>query len=132
MIKIKRVYDPADKKDGFRILVDRLWPRGLSKEKACVHLWLRDAAPSDALRKWFAHDPKKWVEFWQRYRAELKGKPESLKMLRDVEKKKRVITLVYAASDPVHNNAAALANFLGVEHKEVKQDEASCDSTRAF
>jgi len=76
MIGIKRIYDNPEKKDGFRILVDRLWPRGLSKEKAKVDLWLKEIAPSDKLRKWFSHDPKKWDDFKKKYKLELRDKPE--------------------------------------------------------
>lgn len=112
IIKIKRVYDPPIKEDGFRILVDRLWPRGLSKDKAKVDLWLRDIAPSNELRKWFAHDPKKWKEFENRYKAELKNKKEFVSKIKLAEKEKRIVTLVYSAKDLEHNNAVALINIL--------------------
>ena len=112
MVRVKRAYEPAKGADGFRVLVDRLWPRGLSKEQANVDLWLRDVAPSDALRKWFAHDPDKWPEFRQRYHAELKDKTDTLRSLHQLEQEHRVITLVYAASDTLRNNAVVLAGRL--------------------
>lgn len=113
MVRVKRVYEPAKGTDGFRVLVDRLWPRGLSKEQARVNLWLRGVAPSDALRIWFAHDPDKWPEFRRRYHAELKDKTDTLRSLRRFEEEHRVITLVYAASDTLRNNAVVLAGRFG-------------------
>ena len=112
MFKVKRVYERAGPEDGARVLVDRLWPRGVSKTKAMMHLWLRDAAPSDALRKWFAHDPKKWGAFRRRYQTELKTKPEIVDTLKGLEQKHRMVTLLFAASDPQHNNAIVLAGIL--------------------
>ena len=106
-IKIKRVYEPPDKDDGRRILVDRLWPRGLTKEKASVDLWLKDIAPSTALRKWFGHDPSKWEEFKKRYLDELKGKSEQIQLLKQ-EMEKGAVTLVYGAKDEEHNEALVL------------------------
>lgn len=112
LVKLKRVYEPPGAGDGYRVLVDRLWPRGISKEKGRVDLWLKDVAPSDDLRKWFSHDPEKWEEFQRRYRAELKSKPEPLQTLKKLAKEKKVLTLIYAASDPTHNNAVALTGML--------------------
>jgi uncharacterized protein YeaO (DUF488 family) len=112
IIKIKRIYETPTKDDGFRILVDRLWPRGLSKAKAKVDLWLRDIAPSDELRKWFAHDPKKWKEFENKYWRELKDKKEPIDKIKQSEKDEGVVTLVYSAKDEEHNNAVALINIL--------------------
>ncbi|MBI4547922.1 MAG: DUF488 domain-containing protein [Ignavibacteriae bacterium] len=112
MIKVKRIYDQAQKNDGFRILVDRLWPRGVSKETASVDLWLRDIAPSDGLRKWFCHDPAKWSEFGNRYTRELKRQPDALKQIKRIEKENGVVTLLYAAKDKEHNNAVALTKIL--------------------
>ena len=106
-IKIKRVYEPPDKDDGRRILVDRLWPRGLTKEKASVDLWLKDIAPSTALRKWFGHDPSKWEEFKKRYLTELKDNGEPVRLLKQ-EMEKGVVTLVYGAKDEEHNEARVL------------------------
>jgi len=110
-VKTKRVYEPRKASDGTRILVDRLWPRGLSKKKAAINEWMKDVAPSDTLRKWFGHDPAKWSEFRTRYRAELKRKPEQLKRLRALARGGSV-TLVYSAHDEKHNNAVALRNVL--------------------
>ena len=86
MIKIKRIYDSIDKEDGFRILVDRLWPRGLSKDRAKVDLWLKEIAPSDELRKWFSHDPEKCEEFKKKYAEELKNKADLLRKIKQIEK----------------------------------------------
>jgi uncharacterized protein YeaO (DUF488 family) len=112
MIKIKRIYDQPTKEDGSRILVDRLWPRGISKEKAKFDLWLREIAPSDDLRKWFSHDPKKWVDFKIRYEKELKGKQELLHIIKQVEKEKGIVTILYSARDEEHNNAVVLSAVL--------------------
>lgn len=111
MLKIKRVYDPASKDDGKRILVDRLWPRGINKEKAKIDEWLKDIAPSDELRKWFSHEPSKWQEFRKRYKKELEERGELLERLR-VEAKKGNITLLYAAKDREHNNAVVLKEVI--------------------
>ncbi|MGA2766906.1 MAG: DUF488 domain-containing protein [Candidatus Bathyarchaeia archaeon] len=112
MIRMKRVYDQASKEDGFRILVDRLWPRGMSKDKVKVDLWLKEVAPSDDLRKWFSHDPKKWQEFKKRYEKELKDKQELLRKMKQAEKEKGTVTILYSAKDEEHNQAVALAAFL--------------------
>lgn len=108
-IKIKRVYEKPDKEDGFRILVDRLWPRGLTKEKAAVDLWLKDIAPTTELRQWFNHDPKKWTEFKKRYLHELKENKEPVSLLKQ-QLKKGDVTLVYGAKDDEHNEALVLLN----------------------
>ena len=110
MIKIKRVYDRAMKDDGFRILVDRLWPRGISKDK--VDLWLRDIAPSTDLRKWFSHDPTKWEEFKSKYEKELKGKQELLHKIKEAEKENGIVTILYSTKEKEHNNAIALNAIL--------------------
>ena len=94
MIQVKRVYQKPSRKDGLRILVDRLWPRGLTKERAAVKLWLKDVAPSTALRKWFGHDPAKWKQFQARYRKELREKKDALERLKQ-ESKDHTVTLVY-------------------------------------
>jgi uncharacterized protein YeaO (DUF488 family) len=106
-IKIKRVYEKPDKEDGRRILVDRLWPRGMTKEKASVDLWLKDIAPSTELRKWFGHDPSKWEEFKTRYLRELKENSEPIQTLRQ-ELKKGKVTLLYGAKDEDHNEALVI------------------------
>ena len=110
-MKIKRVYEKPEKEDGFRILVDRLWPRGLTKEKASIDLWLKEIAPSTELRKWFGHDPEKWEEFKKRYLLELKENEEPMDRLREQMKKENV-TLVYAARDETHNEAIVLFSEL--------------------
>lgn len=112
MIQIKRVYDSPQGKDGFRILVDRLWPRGVSKAKAQVDLWLKDIAPSDKLRKWFAHDPAKWEGFRRQYRQELGLKKELFGRIKEAEKKSRTVTLLYSAKDARYNNARVLLDYL--------------------
>lgn len=106
-IRIKRVYDKPNKQDGRRILVDRLWPRGLTKEKAKIDLWLKDIAPSPELRNWFGHDPDKWPEFEKRYLVELKRNREAVKLLKE-ELDKGTATLVYGAKDEEHNAAVVL------------------------
>ncbi len=112
MIKIKRVYEDASKDDGYRILVDRLWPRGVSKEKAAVDLWIKEIAPSNALRKWFSHEPEKWEEFRRKYSAELKDKEDLLKRIRDAEHEKGIVTLIYSAKDTSRNDAVVLYEVL--------------------
>ncbi len=110
-IQLKRVYDAPSEEDGQRILVDRIWPRGIKKEKAALDLWAKEIAPSTALRKWFGHDPKKWAEFQRRYRAELDEIEEPLEPLHEAVKKGKV-TLLYAAHDTEHNNAVVLKAYL--------------------
>lgn len=110
-VKIKRVYEAPGKADGIRILVDRLWPRGLTKEKAAVDLWLKDIAPSTELRKWFAHDPLKWDDFRKRYLKELKANPESVSRLRE-QLLKGPVTLLYGARDEAHNEAEVLREWV--------------------
>ncbi len=112
MIKIKRVYEKATEDDGFRILVDRLWPRGLSKDVAKVDLWLKEIAPSNDLRKGFSHDPKKWEEFKKKFEVALREKQELLQRIRRVETDNKVVTLLYSARDQERNNAVALSIFL--------------------
>ena len=110
MLKIKRIYEPTQKEDGFRVLADRLWPRGVTKEKAHLDLWLKEIAPSNDLRKWFGHDPKKWDEFKKKYLKELEKSPQ-LEQLKKLEKENKVVTLLYAAKDTEHNEAVVLLNF---------------------
>ena len=111
MIKLKRVYEAPSDDDGVRILVERLWPRGISKENAKVDEWLKEIAPSQELRKWFQHDPAKWEEFQERYRKELDQNQELLKELKRKARGKTV-TFVYAASDEQRNSALLLKNYL--------------------
>ena len=110
-ILVKRIYEPAAKSDGFRVLVDRLWPRGISKENAKLDLWLPDLGPSTELRKWFNHDPAKWDEFRRHYHAELKVKPALLATITE-QAKTRPVTLLYSAKDEQHNQAAVLRSLL--------------------
>ena len=112
MIKIKRAYDKPSKEDGYRILVDRLWPRGVSKDEAKIDLWLKEISPSNELREWFSHDPKKWEGFKSKYRDELKEKAELIKELKKIEKEKKTITLLYSAKDEQHNNVIVLSEIL--------------------
>ncbi|MFB3894504.1 MAG: DUF488 domain-containing protein [Phycisphaerae bacterium] len=113
MISVRRVYEPPSPIDGFRVLVDRLWPRGLTKDQAKFDLWLKDIAPSDELRKWYGHDPDKWGEFRLKYLRELKGRKDAVEQLRQVIRQHQVVTLLYAASDERHNNAVVLAELFG-------------------
>jgi uncharacterized protein YeaO (DUF488 family) len=111
MLKTKRVYEPAETGDGTRFLVDRLWPRGIKKEKLEMKAWLKDVAPSPALRKWFSHDPAKWQEFQRRYRAELTANPAAWKPILEATEQDDV-TLLYSARDTEHNSAVMLKEFL--------------------
>lgn len=111
MIKVKRVYDEPDEDDGLRVLVDRLWPRGMSKKRAKVDLWLKDIAPSDELRKWFAHEPEKWEEFRSRYFEELKDKQKDVDLITE-KAQSVVVTLLFGTKDLEHNNAVALKEYL--------------------
>jgi uncharacterized protein YeaO (DUF488 family) len=111
MIKLKRVYERPSRKDGLRILVERLWPRGLTKERAEVGLWLKDVAPSPELRKWFGHEPARWETFQKRYRQELRNNKDAVKLLKQ-KAKSGTVTLVYAARDEQHNGALVLKRYL--------------------
>jgi uncharacterized protein YeaO (DUF488 family) len=111
MITLKRAYDPLSRADGTRVLVERLWPRGVSKAKLHLDAWLKDVAPSTELRKWFSHDPDKWDEFRKRYWRELSAKPETWKPLVAAARRGRV-TLMYSSHDTEHNNAVALLEYL--------------------
>lgn len=110
-LRLKRAYEPPADGDGLRVLVDRLWPRGLARRDAAVDLWLKDAAPSPELRRWFGHDPQRWTEFRQRYRAELREGSEAIEILRG-RAGSGVATLLYAARDEAHNHAIVLKDFL--------------------
>ncbi|MBP7868831.1 MAG: DUF488 domain-containing protein [Firmicutes bacterium] len=111
MIKLKRIYEPADPQDGCRVLVERLWPRGISKERAALDLWLREVAPSPELRVWFSHDPAKWDDFRKRYRDELQTNEEPVARLTELVRRGDV-TFVYAARDTQHNAATVLKEFI--------------------
>lgn len=119
-IALKRIYEPATPRDGYRVLVDRLWPRGVSKTKAAVELWLREVAPSTALRTWFQHDPVRWPEFRARYQAELRGHSRVLGPLIAKAKKGR-LTLLYSARDERHNQAVVLKAFLAAKLRSTKK-----------
>ena len=110
-IKLKRAYEPVDPEDGTRILVDRLWPRGVSKVEAALDQWMKEIAPSTELRKWFGHDPGRWKEFCRRYSVELKQNAELLSNLRSLARQGPV-TLVYSAHDEVHNDAVVLRDII--------------------
>lgn len=112
MIRVKRVYETPKKEDGYRVLVDRLWPRGMKKEAAKIDLWMKDVAPSDALRKSFHHDVLKWPIFEKKYQAELKKKKDSLAELKKLEKEHGTLTLLFGARDPEHNQAVVIAEAL--------------------
>lgn len=112
MIKIKRIYDEFESEDGFRILVDRLWPRGIKKEESHVNLWLKEIGPSDELRKWFNHETEKWEDFRRRYRAELSHKKDELDEIRNAEKQNKAVTLLYGAKDTEHNQAIVIKEML--------------------
>lgn len=112
-LRIKRVYEPAAEDDGFRVLVDRLWPRGLSKTAAALDLWLRDAAPSNELRTWYNHDSAKWGEFRRRYFAELDANEGALAPLLEAATRGGRVTLVYSSREERLNNAEALGEYLG-------------------
>lgn len=116
MIKTKRIYDEPDARDGFRILVDRLWPRGLSKDQARIDLWLKEVAPSNALRKWFGHDRARWAEFKRRYFKELADNEEAVEPIVK-QAAKGAVTLLYGAKDAECNNAVALREF--IEQKKI-------------
>lgn len=111
MIKVKRVYDPPSARDGRRFLVDRLWPRGIKKDTLSLHGWLSDVAPSDALRRWFAHNPSRWDTFRRRYAVELDRRPEAWRPILEVARR-GTVTLLYGARDSKYNNAVALKSYL--------------------
>jgi uncharacterized protein YeaO (DUF488 family) len=111
-IRIKRAYEKAANADGRRVLLDRLWPRGIKKEDARIHYWAKNLAPSTELRKWFGHDPEKWKEFKKRYLAEIRDNKNGMSELKDALKDATRLTLVYGARDEEHNNAVVMADYL--------------------
>lgn len=111
-LSIRRAHEAPSGDDGYRVLVDRLWPRGLRREQVAADLWLKDIAPSTELRRWFGHDPARWAQFVERYRAELDANPAAVRRLRALLRAHGRLSLVYAARDPVHNHAAALLDYL--------------------
>lgn len=120
-LRLKRAYEPAASDDGIRILVDRLWPRGVSKEAAALDDWMKDIAPSAALRQWFGHDPARWVEFQRRYKAEIRQHDVELDRIRSLAKT-RTVTLVYSAHDEEHNDAVVLRDVLLGEKRNPRGD----------
>ena len=110
-INLKRIYDPVEENDGYRVLVDRLWPRGISRQRAAIQAWAKDAAPTAELREWFNHDPAKFAEFKIKYLAELKANPAA-EALREKLADQSKVTLIYGAKDPIHNQAVVLRDFL--------------------
>ncbi len=110
-VRLKRAYEPPDREDGLRVLVDRLWPRGLKKDKAAIDHWAKELAPSDALRRWFGHDTARWAEFRRRYRSELATQGEALQELRK-RGRGSTLTLLFGARDEAHNNAVVLREVL--------------------
>jgi len=110
-LQLKRAYEPATPADGIRILIDRLWPRGVSKEEAALNDWMKDIAPSTELREWFGHDPDRWLEFQRRYKAELRQHTQELDQIRSLAKE-HTVTLVYSAHDEEHNDAIVLREVL--------------------
>jgi uncharacterized protein YeaO (DUF488 family) len=117
MIQVKRAYESISEDDGCRILVDRLWPRGISKEKGKIDCWLKELAPSTEIRRWYGHDPEKWLEFKSRYFAELDANPELLKELLGYMRK-RAVTFIYSSKEQNRNNAVALREYVeSLNHK---------------
>ena len=110
-VNVKRIYEEVEKSDGYRILVDRLWPRGIKKEKVQIDSWMKEVAPSTALRKWFAHDPDKWPEFVSQYKKELHGSMPFRELV-TLLKKHKTVTLLFSATDEAHNQAVALKKFV--------------------
>jgi len=113
MIRLKRIYDAPEPSDGYRVLVDRLWPRGLAKEKAAVNCWLKEIAPSHELRKWYSHDPAKWDVFREKYRLELQAVPHAVRQLKDIIRSNETVTFLYSSKEVKLNNAVALKDIVG-------------------
>ena len=120
MLQLKRAYDPPSRTDGKRILVDRLWPRGLTRKKAAIDEWVKEVAPSATLRRWFGHDPSKWTEFRRRYRHELRAHADIVGHLATLARRRRV-TLIFGARDEAHNDAVVLAAVVRARMKRIAQ-----------
>jgi len=129
MLKLKRAYDPVSRTDGRRFLVERLWPRGLSKMKLRVHAWLKEVGPSTGLRKWFSHDPEKWSRFRTRYFRELDARPEAWRPIASAARR-GTVTLVYSSHDTEHNNAVALQAYLKAKLRRRTVWRSSADRPR--
>jgi len=123
VLKLKRIYEPPQRSDGCRILVDRVWPRGVSKERAAIALWLKEIGPSAALRKWFGHEPARWPEFQKRYGRELRNQPELTEQIKQLEKEHGIVTLVFSARDEERNQAVVLRDYL--EKRSAPKGQAS-------
>jgi uncharacterized protein YeaO (DUF488 family) len=130
MVKLNRVYDPVSRTDGTRFLVERLWPRGLSKERLHLTAWLKEVGPSTDLRQWFNHDPLKWSQFRTRYFRELDSRPESWRPILAAAKR-GMVTLVYSSHDEEHNNAVALKEYLRAKQREPLAPRRFAAATRA-
>ena len=132
MIQLKRVYDPISRTDGARFLVERLWPRGLSKERLHLTAWLKEVGPSTELRQWFNHDPQRWFQFRTRYFRELDSQPESWRPILTATRR-GMVTLVYSSHDGEHNNAVALKEYLQAKRRQPssRRRSASADPPRA-
>jgi uncharacterized protein YeaO (DUF488 family) len=128
-ITIKRIYEPASRSDGMRVLVDRLWPRGIKKDRAKIDLWLKEIGPSTSLRQWFGHKPERWEKFRERYLGEL-SENEAVTQLRQLAKTTKHLTLVYSARDEEHNQAVVLAEYLGGTSRRRKPVRAATGSRR--
>ena len=129
MVKLKRVYDPVSRTDGTRFLVERLWPRGLSKERLHPTTWLKEVGPSTELRQWFNHDPLKWSQFRTRYFRELDSRPESWRPILATARR-GIVTLVYSSHDEAHNNAVALKEYLQAKRRGASSRRRSAAPTR--
>jgi uncharacterized protein YeaO (DUF488 family) len=130
MLKLKRAYEPVSKDDGMRFLVERLWPRGISKTRLHLDAWLKDVGPTTELRQWFAHDPERWSRFRARYFRELDLRPESWRPIRSAARG-QVVTLVYSSHDEEHNNAVALKEYLQAKGRRRRPPGQSAASHRA-
>jgi uncharacterized protein YeaO (DUF488 family) len=129
MIMLKRAYEPVAPSDGTRFLVERLWPRGVTKAKLTIEAWLKDVAPSTELRQWFGHDPDKWVEFRKRYRHELDAHPDAWQSILDAARHGPV-TLIYSSHDEQHNNAVALQEYLEARMRRPRRDRSAAGRKR--
>ena len=130
MVQLKRVYDPVSRADGARLLVERLWPRGISKERLHLTSWLKEAGPSTELRQWFNHDPLKWSQFRTRYFRELDSRPESWQPILTAGRR-GMVTLVYSSHDEEHNNAVALKEYLQAKRRRPSPRRRSATANRA-
>jgi uncharacterized protein YeaO (DUF488 family) len=130
MLKLKRAYDPVSRADGTRLLVERLWPRGVSKGKLQVEAWLKDVGPSTALRKWFSHDPDKWSRFRTRYFRELDSRPDAWRPI-VAAARRGTVTLVYSSHDEEHNNAVALKDYVRAKMRTPSASPGELEADRA-